>query len=113
MAKRRGSKKTRRVYVKAKKGYRKAKGILGGLGKGLSLKGIATGTAGLVLTQRFNPFGGSYKPVIDKIGAGLALGMLKMDNADLISSGIKEGLAQVVNSYLGGSSGSTVGGDSL
>lgn len=93
----------------------RAKGLLGGLGKGLTLKGIATGTAGLIAAQRLNPFGGIYKPAVDMVASGTVLGMLNMDNNDLVSSGIKVGLSTIVNQYLFGGNGvrSSNGGDTL
>jgi len=45
---------------------------------------------------------GSYNPAVQKIGAGFALKAVGMDNSDLISAGIKEGLATVIDNYTSG-----------
>jgi len=79
---------------------RRTKGFITGLGKGLSLKSIAAGSLGLMAMQRFQPFGGIYKPAIDKIALGIVLPMVKLDNQDMLTVGIKEGLATLANQYL-------------
>ncbi len=94
--------KRKRGVAAAKTRYtRRAKGILPGLGRGLSFKGLAAGTLGLILMERYQPFGGVYKPAIDKIAIGIVAPMVGMDNQDMLSVGIKEGLAKVVGGYLG------------
>ena len=45
---------------------------------------------------------GSYNPAVQKIGAGFALKAIGMDNSDLISAGLKEGLATVIDNYTSG-----------
>ena len=63
---------------------------------------MVTGAGGLVIMQRYQPFGGPYKPAIDKIALGMVLPIVGMGNKDMLSVGIKEAIATVVNSYLGG-----------
>jgi len=81
---------------------RRTAGLLRGVGRGLSLKALAAGSLGLMVMQRFQPFGGVYKPAVDKIALGIVLPMLKLDNADMLSVGIKEGIATLANQYLAG-----------
>jgi len=88
---------------------RRARGFIIGLGRGLSLKSVAAGSLGLMAMQRFQPFGGVYKPAIDKIALGILLPMVKLDNQDMLTVGIKEGLATLVNQYLGGFPGLGIG----
>ena len=113
MAKR---KSTRKVYVKSKrKGYSKPRGLFGGFGKGLTLKSIAVGAGGLVALQKFPVLGfaGAYKSAADKIAIGVIGPMLGADNHDMLTVGIKEGLATFVGGFLGGSQQISVGGTSL
>jgi len=84
---------------------RRARGFITGLGKGLSLKSIAAGSLGLMAMQRFQPFGGVYKPAVDKIVLGIILPMIKLDNQDMLTVGIKEGIATLANQYLGAGAG--------
>jgi len=109
MSKKKGSRRARATGY-AKKGYHKARGFLGG--GGLSLKSIGIGTAGLIVAQRFQPFGGAYKPAVDMLAVGLAGGALHMGQHDMLTAGVKVGLATLANGYLGGSMG-TGGGDTL
>lgn len=116
MAKRKKGTVTR--YVTRAKGAgkrytKRAKGLLGGLGGGLTIKGVAFGTAGLMVAQRFQPFGGEYKPAVDKIAIGLVGPMVGMGQHDMLTVGIKEGLATLANSVLGGPTGTAMGGDSI
>ena len=83
-----------------RRAYRRARTGLAGLGKGLSIKGLVTGVAGIALMKKYNPYGGEYKPAIDKIVPGVVLPMIKMDNHDLLTAGIKEALATAVDTYL-------------
>lgn len=104
MARKRRSYRPRiRRAVRRRGGVR---GILGGIMPGGILPAIA-GVGGLIVAQRYQPFGGAYKPAIDKIALGIALPMIGMDNRDMLSVGIKEGIATVVNQYLGGGAGPT------
>ena len=115
MVKRRGGKRKSyraRVSGAAHRYTRRGRGLLGGLGAGLTLKSVAFGTAGLLVAERFQPFGGAYKPAIDKIAIGLVGPMVGMDNHDMLTVGVKEGLATFVDGFLGGSS-SITGGDTL
>jgi hypothetical protein len=45
---------------------------------------------------------GSYNPPVQKIGAGMALRAIGMDNTDLVSAGLKEGIATVIDNYTSG-----------
>jgi hypothetical protein len=108
MSKKKGSRRARATGY-AKKGYHKARGFLSG---GFSLKSIGIGTLGLVAAQRFQPFGGAYKPAVDMVAVGALGGALHMGQHDMLTAGVKVGLATLVNSYLGGSVGNG-GGDSL
>lgn len=45
---------------------------------------------------------GSYNPAVQKIAAGFGLKAVGMDNSDLISAGLKEGLATVIDNYTSG-----------
>lgn len=103
MAKR---KTTRRSYPRARRTYSRAKGFMGklGIGKGMTVKSLIAGSAALIVAQRYQPFGGPYKPAIDKVASGIVLNVAHLDNADLISAGIKEGVATLVNGYLGSGS---------
>ena len=92
--------RVRRSYPRFTRARRRARGILGGMR--LNWKSLAVGTAGLVVAQRFQPFGGAYKPAIDKIAVGAIASMAKMDNMDLVTAGIKEGVATLVNQALQG-----------
>ena len=93
--------KTKIRYVRAK--VRRARARARGLGiKGLSVKDMIAGTVGLIVAQRYQPFGGQYKGAVDKVATGLVLNVAKLDNKDLITAGIKEGLATLANSYLSG-----------
>lgn len=106
--------KTRKRVGRAKKRYtRRARGLMGGLGKGLSFKSLAAGTLGLILTDRYQPFGGVYKPAVDKIAIGIVGPMMGLDNQDMLTVGIKEGLARVVGGYLGGVAAPTNGSNYL
>lgn len=106
--------KTRKRAARAKKRYtRRARGLMGGLGKGLSFKSLASGTLGLILTDRYQPFGGVYKPAVDKIAIGIVGPMMGLDNQDMLTVGIKEGLARVVGGYLGGVAAPTNGSNYL
>ena len=99
MARKRRSYRPRiRRAVRRRGGVR---GILSGLFPG-GIMHTAVGAGGLVVMQRYQPFGGSYKPAIDKIALGVALPMIGMGNKDFLSVGIKEGIATLVNQYLGG-----------
>jgi len=64
---------------------------------------LAVGAGGLLLAARFQPFGGAYKPALDKVATGVALNAVGMDNSDLITVGLKEGIATLANGYLSGS----------
>ena len=88
----------------------RARGLTRGLGRGLSVKNILAGTIGLILMQRYQPFGGQYKPAVDKIALGITLPIAGLDNADMLTVGVKEAVATLVNSYLGGGLGSGGGG---
>lgn len=106
---------TPRAPSKPKKGRKRTtRGLLGGK---LTIKSVAIGTAALVAMKRLQPFGGIYKPALDKIASGLALGAVKMDNSDLVTSGVKEALSILVDGFLGGNLGfqgiGEQGGDSL
>jgi len=97
--------KRRRYYkpaTRVKHYARRARGMFSGLGRGLSIKSLAAGTVGLILTERYQPFGGIYKPAIDKMAIGLISPMIGMDNQDMLTVGVKEGLAKFVGGYLGG-----------
>jgi len=94
------AKRKKRVAAAKVRYTRRAKGLLPGIGRGLSFKGLAAGTLGLILAERYQPFGGIYKPAIDKIAIGLVAPMAGMDNHDMLTVGIKEGLAKVVGGYL-------------
>lgn len=95
--------KTRRVISKVKAKYRSARsrGFLG-MPKLGNLKELAAGAGALVVMRRYQPFGGAYKPSLDKVAAGVALNAIKLGNSDLVTSGIKEGLSVLVDSFLGG-----------
>lgn len=99
--------KTRKVYVKAKKSYRRASGILGsmlgGAKSNLGLKSIAYSAVALPVVSRFQPFGGRYKGAIDMVAAGFIGNAVKCPSSDLISAGVKIGIANVVDDYLLGS----------
>lgn len=45
---------------------------------------------------------GSYNPAAQQIGAGFALKAVGMDNTDLISAGIKVGIATAIDNYTSG-----------
>ena len=45
---------------------------------------------------------GAYNPAVQKIGAGFVLRTVGMSNEDLISAGIKEGFATVIDNYTSG-----------
>jgi hypothetical protein len=80
---------------------RRARGGIAGLRK-LSVKNVVVGSLGLWLIRRLNPFGGMYKPAVDKVATGFVLGMAGMDNGDLITVGVKEGVATLADSFIGG-----------
>jgi len=105
--------KRRRYYrpaTRVKHAARRAKGMFSGLGRGLSIKSLAAGTVGLILTERYQPFGGIYKPAIDKMAIGLVSPMIGMDNQDMLTVGVKEGLAKFVGGYLGGGAAASTNG---
>jgi hypothetical protein len=109
MASKKGKGRTRTIV---KKDHHRAKSQFGfKLGKGSIMQWIS-GAAGLILMQRYQPFGGVYKPAIDKIAIGVTMPMVGLDNRDMLSVGIKEAIATLANSYLGGST-KLNGGDSL
>jgi len=85
-----------------RRAYRRARTGFAGLGKGLSIKNLAVGAAALTIAKMFQPFGGNYKPAVDKIACGVILPAIKMDNNDLLTAGIKEGIATLVTGYLSG-----------
>ena len=45
---------------------------------------------------------GAYNPAVQKIGAGFILQAIGRDNADLMSAGVKEGIATVIDNYTSG-----------
>lgn len=98
-----------RRAIRRHTGGRGLRGLAGGIMPGGILP-LAVGTAGLIVAQRYQPFGGQYKSAIDKIALGIVLPMIGMGNQDMLSVGIKEGIATVVNTYLGGGAGTTGGG---
>lgn len=85
---------------------------MGGIGK-VSVKNTAIGTGLLMAMQRFQPFGGNYKPAVDKLAVGVIGKVAKIGQADMLTVGIKEGLATLGNQYLGGGAISPMGGSSL
>ena len=102
MAKRKRSYRPR--FTRARARYHRAGGLKG-MASGLFPDGIlktAVGAGALIAAQRYQPFGGQYKPAIDKIALGVILPVVGMGNKDFLSVGIKEGIATVVNGYLGG-----------
>lgn len=115
MAKRRRStgRYTARVVGAGKRYTKRTKSMLGGLGGGLTIKSVAFGTAGLIVANMYQPFGGAYKPAIDKIAIGLVGPMVGMGQHDMLTVGVKEGLATLVSGYLGGPRNAVVGGDSI
>lgn len=59
---------------------------------------------------------GTYNPAVQKIAAGFGLRAVGMDNSDLISAGLKEGLATVIDNYTSGRGlglGRVVGGNAV
>lgn len=109
-------KRKRRSYIpRARRAIRRrggARGILSGLFPGGLVQTVA-GAGGLVVMQRYQPFGGAYKPAIDKIALGVVMPMVGMGNKDMLSVGIKEGIATLVNQYLGGAAISPTGQGAL
>ena len=108
--------KKRRSYRGiARKAYRRSRssGFLGKFGMKGGLMNSLVGAGALVVAQRYQPFGGQYKPAVDKILLGVALPMVGMDNRDFLSVGIKEGIATLANSYLGGGATVPTNGGSL
>lgn len=106
------ARKRRSYRPRIRRAYRRrggVRGILGGIMPGGILPAVA-GVGGLIVAQRYQPFGGAYKPAIDKIALGVVLPMIGMDNRDMLSVGIKEGIATLVNSYLGGGEAVSSGG---
>jgi len=69
-----------------------------------SAKAWLAGALGLFLVQRFNPLlaGTVYKPAVDKVITGIGLQALGLDNSDLTTAGIKEGLSTLLNDFTGG-----------
>ncbi|MBA7635864.1 hypothetical protein ES703_43468 [subsurface metagenome] len=45
---------------------------------------------------------GAYNPAVQKIGAGFILQAIGRDNTDLVSAGVKEGIATVIDNYTSG-----------
>ena len=78
----------------------------------MNLKSVAFGTAGLVLTDRYQPYGGAYRGPLNKMAIGLIGPMVGMDNHDMFTVGVKEGLATLVTGYLGAGAAPS-GGDTL
>ena len=109
MAKKRSYRPRIRRTIRRRGGIR---GIASGIFPG-GIMHTAAGAAGLVVMQRYQPFGGSYKPAIDKIALGVVLPMVGMGNKDMLSVGIKEGIATIVNQYLGGAAISPTGQGAL
>jgi hypothetical protein len=107
--------RVKRVYRYVSPRVRRARRRIGRIGLGkFTLKNALAGTVGLLLMQNFQPWGGDYKPIVDKVGAGAALSLVGLDNTDLVTAGIKEGIAYTVTKYLqGGGIGGTSGGSML
>ena len=108
VTKRRGGTRRRVVHRIKSAGRRyggRARGLLGGIAGGLTLKNVAFGTAGLIVTERFQPYGGAYRGPLNKVLIGIAGPMMGMDNRDMLTVGVKEGLATLVGGYLGYSTG--------
>lgn len=98
MVKRKSPKRSYKHTVKTKV-KRSGKKLFGGIG---SPKGLLIGSVGLMAAQRFQPFGGAYKPAVDKIAVGLVGQAVGMGQSDLLSAGIKEGLATLASGFMGG-----------
>jgi hypothetical protein len=104
--------RVKRVYRYARPRFRRARRRIGSIGFGkLNVKNMLAGTIGLLLAQNFQPWGGDYKPIVDKIAAGAGLSLVGLDNTDLVTAGVKEGIAYTVTKYLqGGGIGGSSGG---
>ena len=86
--------------------------MFGGIRQNLGLKALAVAAIGLPLMRRFQPFGGAYKPAVDMSALGIISNTMGAGNADLISAGIKYGIATAVDQYLlGGLLGGLGGGN--
>ena len=109
VSKKRKSIKTRyltRVKSAGRRAGGRARGLLGSVA-GLTLKSLAFGTAGIIATDRYQPYGGAYRPALNKVLIGVTGPMVGMDNRDMLTVGVKEGLATFVGGYLGGNGANT------
>jgi hypothetical protein len=94
---------------------------MAGLGRDLGIKSAIAGTIGLILAKKAvgdnSLLGinlGQWNAPAQKIAVGVAAGMAKLNNQDLLSAGIKEALAVAADTYLlSGTFGSTGGGETL
>ena len=70
-----------------------------------NIKSMIAGGAGLIavkmVRERFINLG-NYNTAVDSIATGAILGMLKLDNKDLITAGIKQAVAQGGKDLLSG-----------
>jgi len=79
-----------------------------GLG-GFNVKNILSGVIGLFLAKKAVGVNsllgfsmGTYDPGIQKMVAGVGLGAVGMDNRDLLTAGVKESVATLIDNYMGG-----------
>jgi hypothetical protein len=86
--------------------------------RGMNIKAMVAGGIGLIgvkmVRERFINLG-NYNTPADSIITGAVMKMLKLDNGDLISAGIKQGVAQVGRDLLAGTlfGGTTVSGEGV
>lgn len=81
----------------------------GGFGQGFNIKTMAAGAIGLLAAKKIvGPNSlvrislGDYDGPAQNITAGIALHMLKLDNRDLITAGVKQGLATAADNIISG-----------
>jgi len=108
MAAKKTGTKTKIVY-KAKKAKARAKRGFAGFGKGMSIKSWGIGSIGLVLIKKLigsnSMVGvdiGDYNAPVQKIVVGGVAGLAGLDNADLVSAGIKELTATAIDNFTAG-----------
>jgi len=79
-------------------------------GRGLwSWKSVLAGAIGLLAVKKvigensaLNISLGSYDPAVQKIATGFILSQVGLDNSDLISAGVKEGVATIADNLIAG-----------